>query len=100
MRQRSSEREATKQGSVRALYVTAQHRIQGGKKEGRETTKTELQPQSAPSHAVRSALCEFYGPEARGGAEEFEADQGFTALSFYYAGDPAEELFVGLHVGH
>jgi hypothetical protein len=46
------------------------------------------------------SLREFYGPEAGRGPEEFEANQRFAALGFYYAGDAAGEFFVGLHVGH
>lgn len=52
------------------------------------------------SHGRLGSLCEFYGPEAGRGPEEFEANQRFAALGFYYAGDAAEEFFVGLHVGH
>jgi hypothetical protein len=41
---------------------------------------------------------EFDGPEARGRAEEFEADQVVSGLRFHHAGDAAGQLFVGLHV--
>ena len=48
---------------------------------------------------ARAALrSEFDGPEARGGAEEFEADQVVSGLRFYHAGDAARQHFVGLHV--
>lgn len=46
------------------------------------------------------ALGEIDGPEARGGAEEFEAYQRFAALAFYNAGYAAGKFFVSLFVGH
>jgi hypothetical protein len=49
---------------------------------------------------MRAALgSEFDGPEARGGAQEFEADERGASLHSYYARDAARQLFVGLRVG-
>jgi hypothetical protein len=48
---------------------------------------------------ARAALgSEVDGPEIWGGAEEFEADERVAGLGFYYAGNAAAELFVGLCV--
>jgi hypothetical protein len=79
------------------------HRRRVGRENNRSRDRAPFRgdEDSVSAVALGAALGrEFYGPEAWGGAEEFEAHQGFAPLSFYYAGDAAGEFFVGLQVGH
>jgi hypothetical protein len=74
--------------------------IKHGRKQGDKAGSRKERRDAVLRLLARAALrsSKVDGPEIGGGAEEFEADERVAGLGFYYAGDAAQELFVGLRV--